>query len=88
MFGTPQSLYGWLTIKPNFFRTDRLQLSLTTEIPLQKSVIHVQTWRFATFCRSRRLRCLNLPEVYSTRRKKRRYHAHIFIILNFLNIKR
>ena len=59
------------------------------EAPLQKSVIHVQTWRFATFCSSRRRRCLfNLPEVYSTRRKKRRYHAHIFIISNFLNIKR
>ena len=35
------------------------------DVPLQKSLIHVQTWRFATFWRSRRLRLNNLPEVYS-----------------------
>ena len=83
-------MYGWLTIRPNFFPVDGLQHSITVEVPLQNGVIHVQTWRFATFSRSRRRRRVlnNLPEFKSPRRKKRRYHAHIFIILNFLNIKR
>ena len=69
MFGTPfllpRACTGGSRSDRIFFRVDGLQLSTTVEVPLQKSVIHVQTWRFATFYRSRRRRrCLfNLPEV-------------------------
>ena len=57
------------------------------EVPLQKSVIHEKTWCLATLYRSRCSRCLTYMKLSHKEGKKRRYHAHIFIILLFFNIK-